>query len=314
MLNNFFQPVIIISILASTIRIATPVLLAALGELVTEKAGILNLGVEGMMLTGAFAGFFVTYQTGSLWLGIAFGMLAGAAMSLIMAFMAITLRLNQTVIGLGINLLASGLTFYWFRITFAIGGESTTPTVDIFPSVKIPLLANIPYLGDILFSQRLLTYFALLMVPLVWFFLYRTKYGMALRGIGENPGAVDTKGISVKRYQYLAVIFGGLMAGLGGAFLPLASSGMFVSEITAGRGWLAIVLVIAGNWIPWRVMVASLIFAFLGAFQLQAQGLGVNIPFQYMLALPYVAAILAMMSTRAKSIAPAALGIPYSRE
>jgi len=169
-------------------------------------------------------------------------------------------------------------------------------------------------LGDIFFSQRLLTYFAFLSVPLIWFFLYRTKQGMSLRGIGENPRAVDTHGINIKRYQYGAVIFGGLLAGLGGAFLPLASTGLFVSEITAGRGWLAIVLVIAGNWIPWRVMLASLIFAFLDSFQLQAQGLGVNIPFQIMLAFPYLAAIIAMMSTRVKSIAPAALGVPYARE
>jgi ABC-type uncharacterized transport system permease subunit len=314
MLVNFLKSAILVSIFASTIRIATPVLLAALGELVAEKSGVLNMGVEGMMLAGAFMGFYATYLTGSLWIGIAFGMLAGAVMSLIMAIMGITLRLNQTVIGLGINLLASGLTFYWFRVTFAVGGESTTPTVDIFPAIKIPLLTNVPYLGEIFFSQRLLTYFALIMVAVVWFFLYRTKYGMALRGIGESPSAIDTKGINVRKYQYMAVIFGGLMAGLGGAFLPLASTGFFVADITAGRGWLAIVLVIAGNWIPLRVLVASLIFAFLGAFQLQAQAIGVNIPFQYMLALPYIAAIIAMMSARAKSIAPAALGIPYARE
>lgn len=314
MLDDFLQPVIIVSMLASTIRIATPVLLAALGELVTEKAGVLNMGVEGMMLTGAFVGFYVTSETGSLWLGIAGGMLAGAAMSLIMAVMGITLRLNQTVIGLGMNLLAAGLTFYWYRISFEISGAVSVPTVDIFPPVELPVLSGIPFLGEILFSQRLLTYLAFLMVPVIWFFLYRTKYGMALRGIGENPRAVDTKGISVYRYQYLAVIFGGLMAGLGGAFLPLGSTALFVTGITAGRGWLAIVLVIAGNWIPWRVMVAALIFAFLDAFQLQAQGLGVNIPFQIMLALPYVAAILAMMGTRARSIAPAALGVPYARE
>jgi ABC-type uncharacterized transport system permease subunit len=311
---DFFQPVIIISVLASTIRIATPVLLAALGELVTEKAGVLNMGVEGMMLTGAFAGFYFTYETGSLWIGILGGMLAGGALSLIMAFMGVTLRLNQTVIGLGMNLLASGLTFYWYRSTFDPTVVSGTPTVDIFPPLKIPFLSDIPYLGEVLFSQRLLTYVAFLMVPIIWFFLYRTKYGMALRGIGENPRAVDTKGIRVRTYQYAAVFFGGMMAGLGGAFLPLGSTALFVTEITAGRGWLAIVLVIAGNWIPWRVMVAALIFAFLDAFQLQAQGLGVNLPFQIMLALPYVAAIIAMMSTRARSIAPAALGVPYARE
>ena len=313
MLIEFLEPVIIISVLASTIRIATPVFIAALGELVTEKAGVLNMGVEGMMLTGAFTGFYVAYESGSLWLGVGAGMLAGAAMSLIMAFMGVTLRLNQTVIGLAMNLLASGLTFYLYRITFDIGGEPM-PIVNIFPPIKIPLLGDIPYLGEILFSQRIFTYISFLMVPAIWFFLFRTKFGMILRGIGENPRAVDTKGQNVLKYQYLAVIFGGLMAGLGGALLPLASTALFVTNITAGRGWLAIVLVIAGNWIPWRVLVASLIFAFLDAFQLQAQGLGVEIPFQILLALPYVAAILVLMSARAKSVAPAALGVPYTRE
>lgn len=272
------------------------------------------MGVEGMMLTGAFVGFFVTSETGSVWLGLGAAMLAGSAFSLIMAVMGVTLRLNQTVIGLGMNLLASGLTFYWYRVTSDEVGAVAPKIVDVFRVVKIPVLGDIPYLGEILFSQRLLTYLAFLMVPVVWFFLYRTKYGMALRGIGENPRAVDTKGLSVARYQYLAVLFGGAMAGLGGAFLPLASTALFVTEITAGRGWLAIVIVIAGNWIPWRVMVASLIFAFLDAFQLQVQGLGVNIPFQVLLAIPYVAAILAMMSARARSQAPASLGVPYFRE
>jgi general nucleoside transport system permease protein len=314
MLNDLLQSAIIVSVLASTLRIATPVLLAALGELVTEKAGVLNMGVEGMMLTGAFVGYFVTLNSGSLWLGVGAAMLAGAALSLIMAVMGVTLKLNQTVIGLGMNLLASGLTFYWYRVTSQEIGAVAPPKVDVFRVIKLPLLSDIPYLGEILFSQRSLTYIAFLMVPVVWFFLYRTKYGMALRGIGENPRAVDTKGLSVWKYQYLAVFFGGAMAGAGGAFLPLGSTALFVTEITAGRGWLAIVLVIAGNWLPWRVMIAALIFAFLDAFQLQMQGLGVKIPFQVLLALPYIAAIVAMMSARARSQAPTALGVPYARE
>jgi simple sugar transport system permease protein len=314
MWSDFLQPVIIISMLASTIRIATPVLFAALGELVTEKAGVLNMGVEGMMLTGAFFGFYGAYETGSLWIGVAAGMLSGAAMSLIMAYMGVTLRLNQTVIGLAMNLLASGFTFYMYRVTYEIGPDTYTPTIDIFPALKIPLLSEIPFLGEIAFSQRLFTYIVFIMVPTIWFFLYRTKYGLALRGIGENPRAVDTKGQNVHLYQYLAVVFGGLMAGLGGALLPLASTALFVTGLTAGRGWLSIVIVIAGNWIPWRVMVASLVFAFLDAFQLQAQGIGIKVPFQIMLALPYMAAIVAMMSARARSVAPTALGVPYARE
>lgn len=152
------------------------------------------------------------------------------------------------------------------------------------------------------------------MVPAIWFFLYRTRYGLLIRTLGENPRAADVKGVSVPRYRYLAVIFGGLMAGLGGSFLTLASAGVFVQDISAGRGWLAIVVIIAGNWQPNRIVLAALIFAFLDAFQLQMQGLGVQLPYQIFLALPYVVAILALALSRARSKGPQSLGIPYTRE
>jgi general nucleoside transport system permease protein len=154
----------------------------------------------------------------------------------------------------------------------------------------------------------------LLMVPAIWFFLFKTKYGLLIRCLGENPRAVDMKGISVIRLQYLAVLFGGMLGGVAGSYLTIASVGMFVPDISAGRGWLAIVLVIAGNWNPWRILIAALLFAFLDAFQLQMQGLGVQLPYQLFLAMPYIFAILAMLGSRTKSRAPQALGVPYSRE
>jgi simple sugar transport system permease protein len=314
MFTQFLQGAMLISLLAMMIRISTPVLLAALGELVTEKSGVMNLGVEGIMLTGAMVGFLVVERTASFPLAVVAALLGGALMGLLFSFLAITMRLNQTVVGLGLNLLASGLTFYLYRISYNVEDTMEIPRIEVFQNIPIPLLSDIPFIGPILFNQNILTYFAFLMVPAIWFFLYRTRMGLLIRGLGEHPRAVDVKGISVERYRYYATVFGGMMAGLGGSFLTIGSSGIFVQEISAGRGWLAIVIVIAGNWQPVRIMLASLIFALLDAFQLQVQAIGIQIPYQVLLALPYVAAIIALMGTRTGSIPPESLGEPYSRE
>lgn len=311
-MNNIFQVSIIISMLSGMMRIATPILLAALGELVTERAGILNLGVEGIMLTGAFVGFLVANQTGSIPLALVAAMIAGAAMSLIMVFMAATLKVNQVVSGLALNLLASGITFYWYRVVFS--GIGVTPTIEIMKIVQIPLLSKIPILGEVLFSQHLLTYFAFIMVPVIWYFMNKTKYGLEIRCLGENPRAIDIKGINVTRLQYLATIFGGMMGGLGGAFLTVVSAGIFLPDMSAGRGWLAIVVVISGNWQPFGMVLAALVFSFFEAFQLQAQSLGVKFPYELLLALPYVIAIVFLIISRTRSEAPGQLGEPYSRD
>lgn len=311
MLNDILQSAIIISMLTSMVRIAAPILLAGLGELVTEKAGILNMGVEGIMLTGAFIGFLVSSRTNSIPLALLAAIIAGGLMSLLLVFLSTTLKVNQVVSGLALNLLASGLTFYWYRVAFNSIG--VTPTIQTMKIYKIPFLSEIPVLGDVLFSQHPLTYFAILMVPVIWVFLNKTKYGLEIRCLGEDPRSIDIKGINVNRLQYLAVIFGGMMAGLGGSFLTVASSGVFIPEMSAGRGWLAIVVVIAGNWKPGRILLAALLFSFFDAFQLQAQSLGVQFPYQILLALPYVMAVVLLITSRAKSEAPGHLGIPYIR-
>ncbi len=312
-MGDLFNETILISMFAATVRIATPLLFAALGELITEKAGILNLGVEGTMLMAAFSAFLVTYQTDSLWLGVLAAMATGGLMGLIMVFMVSTLKVEQVVTGLALNLFAVGMSLYLYKV--ALGESSTSfPTIDVFKTVHIPLLSSIPYLGPVLFSQKVLTYIALLMVPAVWFFLYRTKYGLEIRCLGENPRVIDTKGLSVVTRQYAAVICGSMMTGLGGAFVTIGSTERFVPEITAGRGWLAIVIVIAGNWRPKWILVAALVFAFLEAFQLQVQAIGVQLPYQVLLALPYVVAILVMILNRARSQEPKQLGVPYFRE
>jgi ABC-type uncharacterized transport system permease subunit len=314
MLIDLLKLTVVISMLAGMVRIATPILLAGLGVLITNRAGIMNLGFEGIMLMGAYVGFMTAQRSGSIPLAIAAAMVSGALMSLIMAFMASTLKVDQTVTGLALNILASGLSFYWYRVAYKTATAEVMPSIEIMKRIQIPALSGIPILGEVLFSQYLLTYLAFLLVPAMWFFLYRTKYGLEIRCLGENPRAIDMKGINITRLQYITVIVGGMLGALGGAFLTIASAGIFVPEISAGRGWLAIVVVIAGNWRPFRIMFATLIFSFLDAFQLQAQGLGVQFPYQILLALPYVLAILLMIGSRAQSEEPAALGIPYFRE
>lgn len=309
-MGELFQEAILVSILAGMIRIATPILFAAIGELVTQRVGIWNMGVEGTMLMGAFTAYFVATATGSVWFAVFMAMFAGAMVGLLIAFMTVTMRVDHFITGLGINLLIAGLTLYWFRMY--IRGRAQ-PTFDGFDNVAIPGLSSIPIIGEILFDQRLLTYVAFAAVPAVWYLLYRTRWGLELRCLGENPKALDIKGLSVATRQYAAVLFGSVMTGLGGGFLMLGFSDRFLADITAGRGWLAIVALIAGNWMPKGVLGAVLVFALLESVATHVQVLGIDVPHQIFLALPYLASILLLMGLRRQSRQPGRLGIPYFR-
>jgi len=302
-----------VSVLAGMVRIGTPLLFGALGELVTERAAIMNLGLEGAMLNGAFAGFLVAHTTGSLWLGVGAAVVAGGVTGLLMAFLTSTLKLDQVISGLAINLLASGTTFYLYRVVFENVGSANLPNVATFPPVSIPLLSQIPVLGEVLFQQRALTYIGLATVPVIWFFLYRTKHGLEIRLIGENPRAADMRGVSVAWRQYSAVVFGTMMAGVGGAFLTLASAGLFLPNISGGRGYIAFALVIFGRWSPWWILSGAMFFGLIEALQLQLQAVGVDLPYQLLNALPYVLTIAALVTVRGRTRMPRALGIPYIR-
>lgn len=306
---------ILTSLLAGTIRITTPLLLASLGELINERAGVMNMGVEGTMLMGAFAGFAVAYYTGFRWLGILAAIFAGGALNLVMAFLVSILKVDQIVAGLVTNLASSGLSLYLYRIIFPNVGSGNLPNLSVFPVLRIPLLSRIPIIGKAMFSQPVITYITFLLVPLFHLFLYRTKYGLELRCLGENPKAVDLKGINVSSYRFMTIIFGAMMAGAGGGFLSLASSGMFVPGISAGRGWIAIAIVIFGNWKPFSVMWGGLFIGLLDAFQLQVQGLGIEIPYQMVTVLPYLLTIIVLVVRQAQQTgAPDWLGRPYYRE
>jgi len=314
MLDDIFQLGIVTSILATAVRMGTILLLAALGELVVERAGVLNLSVEGMMLSGAFAGFLGAYYSNSLWIGVLFAIIAGIMISAIFGILAVILKIDQTVSGLTVNIFSAGLTFYMYRSIFPNVGATNIPALKPFTVHKIPFLSDIPIIGEILFSQYALSYIAIFMMVLITFYLYRTKSGLILRTLGENPRAVDMKGINVTLYRFCAVLFGGMMAGLAGAFITLASVGIFVADITSGRGWLAIAIVIFGDWKPTKILWASLFFGFIDALQMQLQALGVQLPFQLFLAMPYILTTVAVFLARKRSGAPMALGIHYVRE
>ena len=311
MWSDFFQAAVIVNIFAATIRISTPLLLAAMGELVTERSGVMNLGVEGMMIFGTFTVWLVIFYGGTTVTAIGVAALVGALLGGLLGLLVIYLRVDQTVTGLAINLLASGVSVYMYRV-FNASGE--TVGVELLPNISIPLLADIPYLGEILFQQSAYTYLAFLSVPVIAWVLRRTKLGLAIRSAGENPKAVDTRGLNVYRLRMISTIFGGIMACLGGAFLMTVISSRFLPEMTAGRGWLAIIVVIAGNWKPIRMIFATLIFAFLGALQVTLTTFDIAIPYEFLLIMPYVLALVALMASRVRSAQPAKLAVPYSRE
>jgi general nucleoside transport system permease protein len=299
----------IIPLIGATLRIATPILYAALGETIIERAGILNLGVEGTMLLSAFTGFIAAETSGSLMLGLLAAMGTGVLVGLLMGFLSITLGTNQHVAGLGITLFATGLTLFAFRLKY--GGRSTPPSLDeSFPQLSI--LSNTALKP--IFSQYALTYVALLLVLLIGWLMYRTAFGLRLRAVGENPEAADVAGISVYRTRYMALMLGGMLMGMGGAFLSLAQLGAFAHGIVNGRGWIAIAIVIFGNWQPMRVFLGALLFAGLQALQLRLQAEGVKLPYETLLALPYILTIVVLAVAGRNASYPAALLKPYRRE
>ncbi|WP_321448369.1 ABC transporter permease [uncultured Cohaesibacter sp.] len=309
-MSELLSPEILMSIMVAAMGGATVILFAALGELVTERAGIWNMGVEGTMLVGCLVAYLVMAGTGLPILASIAAIGAGMVAGLIIGFMTVTLRVDHFVTGLGFNLLASGLTLFWFR-SYVGGGKP--PSYSTIDTVPIPGLADIPILGPILFNQHLLTYIALLSVPVIAVFLRRTTFGLETRAAGENPQFLEAKGLSVATRQYAALLFGSALTGLGGAFLMLAFADQFRPDISGGRGWLAIVAVIAGNWKPLRTMAAVLIFAILDSLAVHAQGVGVDVPYQFFLMLPYVASIGLLILIRSRSGQPAKLGVPYLR-
>ncbi len=302
----------IIALLAATVVAGTAILFAAAGELMAERAGILNLGVEGMMLVGAVLGFIFTVRTGNHWCGIAAAMIGGGLMASIHAFISITLRGNQVVSGLALTIFGTGVSGFLGK------GYQGTPMNDPFQVIHIPILAKIPVLGPIFFQQDALVYISILITILIWYVLYRSKWGLSIRSVGQNPAAADAVGISVSRVRYFCTIVGGVLAGMGGAYLSLAYAPSWQENMTSGRGWIAVALVIFALWNPLRAILGSYLFGGVEALTFRLQTAGVNISTFYLSMLPYILTILVLVLVTIRyaqeADAPASLGVAYDRE
>jgi len=299
-----------VPLLAATIQSGTPILLATLGEMITEKSGILNLGVEGMMLIGAFGGFFVSYQTGSPWLGLLGAGIFAALFSGIHAIICVNFLGNQVVSGLALTILGTGMANF-------LGNPYIGQEAPGFSKFALPFLAEIPFVGDILFKQDALVYLSYLAPVLVFIFLSRTKWGLRLRAVGEHPAAAKSAGIGVLRYRWLGIMLGGFLVGLGGAYLSLAYTHLWTTNLTGGRGWIAVALVIFAFWRPFRAMAGAYLFGGIMAFQLRVQALGTNIPSSFLLMLPYVLTIVVLVISFRKGLmhgAPRGLGVNFEPE
>ncbi|TWB02171.1 ABC transporter permease [Bradyrhizobium stylosanthis] len=296
------------AIILAVLAASTPLLIAATGELVTERSGVLNLGVEGMMIVGAACGFAGAWLTGSVFIGALFGIVAGMLMSLVFALMALGLAVNQVATGLALTILGIGLSGL---IGAGFVGERITPAVHLY----IPGLTDIPLIGRVLFGEDGFVYFSIALIVGVWWFLYRTRAGLILRACGDNHVSAHALGYPVLRIRTFAVMFGGACAGLAGAYLPLAYTPFFIPGMTAGRGWIALALVVFASWRPGRLVVGAYLFGAVTILQLHAQGWGVGIPSQFMSALPYLATVIVLvLLSRARtggSTAPAALGTVF---
>jgi len=303
-----------VGFLAALVRIATPLTLATLGETLSERSGVLNLGIEGIMLMGAMAGFSIAYFSGSLWLGVAAAMATGMTLAALLALLTVSFGLSQHVSGIGVTLLSTGLAFFIYRLVF--GQPSQPPSVPAFQTLPIPGLANLPVIGPSVFNQYVLVYLAMALVPIMAFVLGHTPWGLSVRMVGENPDAADSAGISVAARRWQAVVIGGGLMGAAGAFLSLAQFNAFTFGVVNGRGWVAIALVVFGQWRPWRCLGGAMLFAFIDALQLrlQASTFGQHAPYEAFLILPFVMTIVAMALVSRNAVAPAALLKPFRKE
>jgi ABC-type uncharacterized transport system permease subunit len=311
MLDVIFSQAFLIGLIISTIRLATPLIFASLGEMFSEKSGLINIGLEGLMIIGAVSGFFGAYITHNPWGGLMFGIAGGVLFNLIFAFATVTLNGEQIVNGMVLNILALGLSSFIYRTVFGITGEPTK--IIGFKETAVPFLSKIPYVGPVLFNHTAPVYIAFILIPLSYILLYKTTFGLKLRSVGEYPKAADSLGINVTKMRYIACSFCGGLAGMGGAYLSIAYMNRFLDNMVSGRGFIALAVVIFGKWKPKGIMWACLLFAFSDAFQLRLQALGFKIPYQFLIMLPYLLTLIALAGIIGKTVGPAANGQSYVR-
>jgi general nucleoside transport system permease protein len=313
-MNQLLEPAIFIGILTGAIRFATPYLYASIGEMFAQRSGVVNLGVDGIMLMGAFSGFFValnltpTLGAGALWLGLLVAFIVGGLMGLLMSVVSVTLKAEQGISGIGLYIFGLGLSSLLFRVTIG-----TVKTIDGFKGVSIPILSDLPIVGPILFSNSIVVYGAFLLVPIAWFVLERTTWGLKIKAVGQSPAAADSLGVSVNRVRYVCVCLGGALAGLAGASMSLSLVNLFQDNLTAGLGFIAVALVYFGGWRPLGILIGALLFSTINSLQLFMQVLKVGISPDVANMLPYIITIIALMFPINRARQPAALNKPFER-
>lgn len=295
-----------------TVTMMVPLILAAIGEVITERSGLLNLSIEGTVLLGAVTGFLGTFFTGRLEAGVALAMLSGAAVGALLAYYAVSLRRDQITVGLTLFVFTIGLSSFIYRL--AVGVQFVPQRIPTLPRITLPVLGGIPWIGPIIFSQHLLVYVALVLVVVVHLALTQTSLGLRLQAAGENPRAADTIGINIFGLRYGAAVVGAALIGLAGASLPMTITGTFTEAMSAGRGWIALMLVIFGRWRPFSALAGALLFAYVEALQFRLSLTATAIPTQFLLMLPYVFAIAVLVRVFRGAAAPGALGRAYDRE
>jgi ABC-type uncharacterized transport system permease subunit len=307
-MNDVFQLSVVAGILTSAIRLATPYLYASIGEAFSQRSGVVNLGVDGIMLVAAYASFFIVLTTGNIWLGLLAAIVVGLLMGLLMAFVSVTLKAEQGISGIGLYMFGLGLSSLLFKTTIG-----TVKTVTGFQPVKIPLLGDIPVIGEIFFHHSLLVYGAFLLVPIAWWVMEKTTLGLRIKSVGQNPAAADSLGVNVDRVRYFSVCTGAVLAGIAGASLSISLLNLFQDNLTAGQGFIAVALVYFGGWRPVGILWGALLFSTVNAFQLWMQVLGVKIPSDVAIMLPYLLTIAALAIAINRVRQPAALNKPFER-
>lgn len=312
-MSDLFDILLSVSFWAAAIRIASPLIFATMGELICERAGVLNLGIEGIMVIGAFAGWMAVYLGAPLWLGVTAAMAAGMLFGLLHATLTVPFGLSQHVVGLGVTMLATATSYFAYRL--ALPEVTSPPKITPFAPMDLPVLSDIPFLGPVLFQQTALTWAALICAGLVGFVLFRTPLGLAVRAAGENPAAVEAQGLSVTGLRMGAVVVGSGLMAVGGSFLTLSAFSSFFFEMVNGRGWICIALVVFGAWRPGKAVLGALLFAAFDALQIRLQQtpLGAHLPYQVFLMAPYLLSILALILMSRRAEVPAALMVPYRK-
>ncbi len=308
------ENIINLSLLASMIRLSTPLILASLGGLFSERSGVINIALEGMMLSGAFTAAAVTAKTQSPWLGLLAAGLAGVLVAFIHAVASIEYKADQVVVGTAINILFLGIPALVSGAMFeSTGATPQLPREQVLPDWNIPLIDKIPVLSQLFSGHKPIVYFALAMVPISYYVLFKTRFGLRLRAVGENPEAADTAGVSVAKMRYAGVMLSGFLAAIGGAYLSIGQNSLFTRNMTAGRGFIALAALIFGKWHPVGAFLACLLFGVAEAISIRMQGV-VNIPVQFIQIIPYVLTLVVLAGFIGRAIPPRALGIPYAKE